>query len=52
MVPASARRMLMREVAWEMIELMWGVNVKWGSSVTPSMRGCLARGRRVLFRVT
>ena len=51
-VPASARRMLIRGVAREMMELMWGVNVKWGSSVTPSMRGCLARGRGVLFRVT
>ena len=54
MVPASARRMLIRRVAREMIELMWGVNVKWGSSVTPVCGG-VWRGvdcRGVLLRVT
>ena len=51
-VPASARRMLILGVAREMMELMRRVNVKWGSSVTPSMRVCLARGRGVFFRVT
>ena len=43
--PASARRMLRRGVARDMIDEMCDEKVRWGSNVTPKMRGFLASGR-------
>ena len=51
-VPASAFRIFSRGVALAIILEIWCANVKWGSRVTPSRRGCLARGRGVLLRRT
>ena len=44
-VPARALRMFSRGVAREMREAMWRKKVRWGSNVTPRIRGCSARGR-------
>ena len=44
-VPARARRMLRREEARETMESIWGEKVKWGSKVTPRMRGFSDSGR-------
>ena len=51
-VPARARRMLRREEARDIMESMWGEKVKWGSKVTPRMRGFSDSGRGVELRVT
>ena len=51
-VPARAFRMLRRGDARETIEAMWGEKVKWGSKVTPSIRGFLLRGRGEFSRET
>ena len=44
-VPAKARRRFSRGTARETMNDMWGVKVKWGSNVTPKMRGLRSRGR-------
>ena len=51
-VPARALRMFSRGVAREMREAMWRKKVRWGSNVTPRIRGCSARGRGEELRVT
>ena len=51
LVPARALRMLRRGVMRVMRLLMCGPKVKWGSRVTPRMRGCLSSGRVLLLRV-
>ena len=44
-VPAKARRRFSRGAAREMMYEMCGVKVKWGSKMTPKMRGFRSRGR-------
>ena len=45
LVPARTLRILRRGEARDTIEETWAEKVKWGSKVTPRMRGFLARGR-------
>ena len=52
LVPARARMMLSRGVARLMMEVICGVNVKWGSNITPRMRGFCSRGKGELRRET
>ena len=47
LVPARARRMLRRGAAREMMDEMCGEKVKWGSQVTPRMRGLRSSGKFV-----
>ena len=51
-VPARALRMFKRGVARVMMDEMCGEKVKWGSKVTPRMRGLRFRGRVLLSRET
>ena len=51
-VPASAFKMLRRGEARVISDLMWGAKVKWGSRVTPSIRGFLSKGSCEPLRVT
>ena len=50
-VPARAFRRLIRGEAREMIDEMWGENVKWVSNTTPKIRGRRSRGSGVFLRV-
>ena len=52
LVPARAFMMFSRGDAREIIDETWEEKVKWGSKITPRMRGFLLRGRKELRRDT